>query len=98
MTKLLWVIGTYLVVVNIIAFICYAVDKFRARHSHLRKRIPEDSLVALAVLGGSIGSLLAMYTLRHKTHHRKFRYGIPAILFLQIALVVWVLWYFSVWD
>ncbi len=98
MTKLLWCIGTYLVAVNIIAYICYAVDKYRAHHNRMRKRIPEDSLVGLAAIGGSVGSLMAMYTLRHKTKHRKFKYGIPAILLLQIALTAWVLWYFSVWD
>jgi uncharacterized membrane protein YsdA (DUF1294 family) len=98
MSELLWGIGAYLVAVNTIAFICYAVDKYRAHHNRMRNRIPEDSLVGLAAIGGSIGSLLAMYTLRHKTKHRKFKYGIPAILLLQIAAVVGVMWYFSVWE
>jgi len=98
MKEMMWVIGTYLVVVNIITFICFAVDKYRARHNRMRQRIPEDSLIGLSVLGGSVSALLAMYTLHHKTQHRKFKYGIPVILLLQIALVVWLLWYFSVWE
>lgn len=98
MKEMLWGIGVYLVVVNIITYICFWVDKYRARHNHTRKRIPEDSLFGLAILGGSIGAWLAMYTLHHKTHHPKFTYGIPFILLLQIAGVVWALYYFSVID
>ena len=50
-------------------------------------RIPEATLLTVAAIGGSIGSLLGMYTFRHKTKHLKFTLGIPAILILQLAAV-----------
>ena len=54
-------------------------------------RSPEATLLLLAALGGSIGALLAMRVFRHKTLHRKFRYGVPAILLVQIAAAVFFL-------
>ena len=64
-------------------------DKRRARKNLWR--IPERTLLGIAVLGGSIGCLLGMYTIRHKTLHLKFSAGIPLILVLQLALAVIVL-------
>ena len=64
-------------------------DKGRAiKH---KWRIPEKTLFLLAIIGGSIGSNLGMYTFRHKTKHWYFVWGIPAILLAQIALAVWLL-------
>ena len=65
------------------------VDKWKARKG--RWGIPEDSLIWLAVAGGSIGALGAMCLFRHKTRHLKFILGIPAILLLQVLLVFWLL-------
>ena len=74
----------YLLAVNLLAFITYGIDKYKARHNHWRVR--EASLLLLAALGGSIGALLAMKVFRHKTQHKKFRFGVPAILLVQMAI------------
>lgn len=86
----------YLTGVNLLTFLAYSIDKWKAVHNghkskHLSRRIPETALLLLATLGGSPAALLAMYLFRHKTLHKKFRYGVPIILFLQIALVAWLL-------
>jgi len=78
----------YLVGINLVTFLLYGVDKWKARKG--RWRIPEDSLIWLAVAGGSIGALIAMWLFRHKTRHMKFILGIPAILLLQALLVFWL--------
>lgn len=82
----------YLAGVNLLTFLAYGLDKWKAVHNghrskRLSRRIPEASLLLLAVLGGSPAALLAMYLFRHKTLHKKFRYGVPAILAAQIILV-----------
>lgn len=80
----------YLLVINIITFIAYARDKHLAKKANAR-RIPEKNLILLAVIGGSIGALLAMRILRHKTLHKKFYIGIPVILALQIIAALFFL-------
>lgn len=74
---------------NVLTFIAYGLDKWKARNS--RWRIPEATLMWMAALGGSLAALLAMNLFCHKTQHKKFRYGIPAILLVQIAAVIAVL-------
>ena len=74
----------YGIAVNMVTFLAYAIDKCKARHH--RWRIPEATLLGLAVIGGSIGAWAAMYTVHHKTRHLKFKYGVPLILALQTAL------------
>ena len=78
----------YLLLINAAAFLLMLVDKHKARKK--RWRIPERTLIGSALLGGSVGALLGMYTFRHKTRHLKFTLGVPAILFAQIALAVWL--------
>ena len=78
----------YLLLINAAAFVLMRADKVKARKN--RWRIPERTLIGSALLGGSIGALLGMYTFRHKTRHLKFTLGIPAILIAQIALAVWL--------
>ena len=68
------------------------IDKIKAKKN--RWRIKESTLMLSAAIGGSIGALAGMYTFRHKTLHRKFTIGIPAILILQIAAVVYILYKF----
>lgn len=80
---------TYLLIVNAAAFLSMLVDKFNARNNLWR--VPEATLLFLAVIGGSVGSLIGMYTVRHKTRHLKFTLGIPVILALQIAALIWYL-------
>jgi uncharacterized membrane protein YsdA (DUF1294 family) len=74
----------YLLIINALGFLLMLVDKFKARNGLWR--IPEATLMGVAALGGSIGSLAGMYLVRHKTQHPKFTVGIPAILIAQLAL------------
>ena len=78
----------YLLIVNAIAFLLMLIDKQKARKN--KWRISEAALMFSAVLGGSIGALLGMYTFGHKTKHLKFTLGIPTILVLQIFLVIFL--------
>ncbi|MBQ8683523.1 MAG: DUF1294 domain-containing protein [Clostridia bacterium] len=78
----------YLAAINLLAFLTMAVDKRRAKKK--KSRVPEAHLMWLAAVGGAPLALLAMYTLRHKTRHRKFTWGVPALLLLQVAAVVLV--------
>ncbi len=83
MNAILEAVAVYLLAINAVAFFAFGLDKWKARHQ--RWRIPEATLLLLAVVGGSIGAWLGMKTWHHKTLHRKFRYGVPAILALQLA-------------
>ena len=78
----------YLLLINAAAFLLMLVDKRKAKKN--RWRIPERTLFGSALLGGSVGALLGMYTFRHKTRHPSFTLGMPAILIAQIALTVWI--------
>ena len=84
MTSFQKVLIIYLVVINVITFIVYGLDKWKARHSQWR--ISEAMLLGLAVIGGSIGALSGMQVWRHKTKNKKFKYGVPLILLAQIFL------------
>ena len=78
----------YLLAINAIAFIVYGIDKYKAKKA--KWRISEATLLLLAVLGGSIGAWMGMKVWHHKTMHKKFKYGIPAILLIQIALMAYL--------
>lgn len=78
------VLIAYFVLVNITGFLLMGIDKWKARKQAFR--IPEATLFTIAVIGGSIGSILGMFTFHHKTRHWYFLYGMPAILLLQIGL------------
>ena len=77
---------SYLAVINFIGFALMGIDKYKAKKRAFR--IPEATLFIIAVIGGSLGSLIGMYTFRHKTRHRKFVIGMPLILVFQIALAL----------
>ena len=89
MPELIKILIIYLIVTNVVTFFMYGVDKWKAKRS--KWRIREAALLLLAALGGSIGAWLGMHVWHHKTMHKKFRYGIPLIIILQIALVAVVL-------
>ena len=74
-----------LIVINVLTFVIYGIDKFKAKQGSWR--ISEATLLLLAVIGGSIGALLGMKVWHHKTMHKKFKYGLPLILMAQIALI-----------
>ena len=78
----------YLLVINVVTFIIYGIDKYKAQHA--KWRIPEATLLLLAAIGGSIGAWCGMKVWRHKTMHKKFKYGVPAIFILHLALAVWI--------
>ena len=82
-------LSIYLLILNAIAFCLMLIDKYKARKNLWR--IPEATLISTALLGGSIGALIGMYTVRHKTRHIKFTVGIPLILLVQIALAQFLL-------
>lgn len=79
-----YLIVTYLISVNAVAFILMLADKRKARKGAWR--IPESTLMGIALLGGSIGAIAGMNLFRHKTKHPKFFIGLPVILALQIVL------------
>ena len=74
-----------LIIINIVAFLVYGIDKWMAKQGYWR--ILEATLLILAVIGGSIGALLGMEIWHHKTMHKKFKYGLPFILLAQIVLI-----------
>ena len=74
-----------LIVINVLTFVIYGIDKWKAKQGSWR--ISEATLLLLAVIGGSIGALLGMKVWHHKTMHKKFKYGLPLILMAQIALI-----------
>mgnify|MGYP002729412325 FL=1 len=78
----------YLLAINVVAFIMYGIDKYKTKKA--KWRIPEATLLLLDVLGGSIGAWMGMKVWHHKTMHKKFKYGIPAILLIQIALMAYL--------
>ena len=79
----------YLLIINVIAFSLFGIDKFKA--GRRLWRIPEKTLFLSAILGGSIGAILGMQIFRHKTKHKTFTIGIPAILMVQILLAIIIL-------
>ena len=78
----------YFLAVNITSFLLYGIDKFKARKNLWR--ISEATLLTMAAIGGSIGAWAGMRLWHHKTMHKKFKYGIPLIIIMQIALVAYL--------
>ena len=81
------VVSAVLAGVNLVSFLVYGIDKLKAKYG--RWRIPESVLLGLAALGGSAGAWLGMQVWHHKTQHKKFKYGVPAIFVAQVALALW---------
>ena len=79
----------YLLIINAAGFILMLVDKVKAKKNLWR--IPEATLFLVAAIGGSVGSILGMYTFRHKTKHIKFIVGMPLILAAQIVIAILIL-------
>ena len=76
----------YLIIVNALSFFLMLIDKQKARKK--KWRIPERTLMGFSLAGGSVGTLVGMYTFRHKTLHKKFTVGTPLILFFQLIALV----------
>lgn len=79
----------YLLIVNVIAFVLYAIDKTAAINKTSRIRIVV--LLGIALIGGSIGALIAMYLLRHKTSIDYFVIGVPLILIMQVIVIFYLM-------
>ena len=86
---LIKILLVYLLIVNALGFILMLVDKIKAKKNLWR--IPEATLFLVAAIGGSIGSLLGMYTFRHKTKHIQFIVGMPLILAAHIVIAILIL-------
>lgn len=82
------VILIYLVVMNIIGFASMGIDKSKAKRGAWR--IPEKTLFLIAILGGSIGSIVGMKQFRHKTKHKTFTIGMPAIFIIQVIIILYI--------
>lgn len=76
----------YVIIMNLIGFFLMGIDKRKAIKRAFR--IPESTLFIVALIGGSLGSLLGMYVFHHKTRHWYFVYGMPAILIFHIIAIV----------
>lgn len=87
--NVIFILILYVIIVNIAGFAEMAIDKRRARKGAFR--IPEANLFLTAVIGGSIGCWAGMYVFRHKTRHLSFVIGMPAILLIQLAVTVYLL-------
>ena len=83
------VIVYYLIAITLVTFCVYGLDKWKAQHG--RWRVSEATLLLLAAIGGSVGAWAGMKLWHHKTLHKKFRYGIPAIIIIQIAMAAYLL-------
>ena len=86
---MLAIISGILLTLNLLTFIIYGIDKRKAKKA--KWRIPESTLILLALLGGSIGAWLGIKAWRHKTQHAKFYIGIPLIISGQIILLIYLI-------
>ena len=78
----------YFLIINIIGFLSMGLDKYKAKHNLWRT--PEKKLLLITLFLGSIGSLIGMYTFRHKTLHPQFKYGIPCILVINLICIYFI--------
>ena len=88
--NILHIVLIYLVIINVAIVFLYGIDKFKVKHSMWR--ISEVTQLGLAVIGGSIGALLGMKVWHHKTLHKKFKFGVPAIIIIQLAIIIYYLY------
>ena len=79
------VIIIYFAVLNIMGFASMGIDKWKAAHHAWR--IPEKVLFLIAIFGGSLGSIIGMYTFRHKTKHTSFKIIVPVSMIIQFILI-----------
>ena len=85
---MLWCLG-----LSVLGFFLMGYDKLQAKRG--RRRVPEKSLFSVALLGGAAGAVLGMYLFHHKTRHWYFKWGLPAILLLQLGLL-WFHWEYGI--
>lgn len=83
----------YLSIVSLISIIVCIYDKKVSKRGNVRLRVPEKSLFLWSLLGGSVAMYITMRLIRHKTKHKSFMLGIPAIIILQAALMGVLIYY-----
>lgn len=83
------IILVYLLIINLLTFFFYGIDKWKAKRG--RWRIPEDTLLGLAAIGGALGAFCGMRVWHHKTLKRKFSIGVPALLIIEVLILAWLL-------
>ena len=94
---ILKIICAWLLLWSLVAFIAMGADKRKAQKG--KWRVPEATLFLFALLGGGLGATLGMHVFHHKTKHWYFRWGLPLILLVQVALVAWAVWHFGLrWN
>lgn len=81
----------YLIVVNLIGFALYGIDKAKSKGKG--RRIPERTLLLMAAIGGALGCWLGMLLFRHKTKHVRFKVLVPLLTVVWVVAVVLVLRY-----
>ena len=79
----------YFITVNVLGLVLFGIDKWKAKHD--KWRISEATLLSVTAIGGSIGAWVGMKVWHHKTMHKKFKYGIPLVMVLQLALLLFTL-------
>lgn len=79
----------YLIVINLVGILSMYLDKYFAKNNMYR--ISEKNLFLIAIIGGSIGSIIGMYKFRHKTKHKQFTIGLPSILIFQMLILNYIL-------
>lgn len=89
----IFIFAVYGIIINIAGFAAMGIDKSKARRKAWR--IPEARLFLIALLGGSVGSVIGMYVFHHKTRHWYFVWGMPAILTVQLITVFYLLYRFA---
>lgn len=89
----LHVVLAYFITVNVLGLVLFGIDKWKAKHD--KWRISEATLLSVTVIGGSIGAWVGMKVWHHKTMHKKFKYGIPLVMVLQFALLLFTLYWLN---
>lgn len=83
----------YFITVNVLGLVLFGIDKWKAKHD--KWRISEATLLSVTAIGGSIGAWVGMKVWHHKTMHKKFKYGIPLVMVLQFALLLFTLYWLN---
>lgn len=89
----LHVVLAYFITVNVLGLVLFGIDKWKAKHD--KWRISEATLLSVTVIGGSIGAWVGMKVWHHKTMHKKFKYGIPLVMVLQFAILLFTLYWLN---
>ena len=89
----LHVVLAYFITVNVLGLVLFGIDKWKAKHD--KWRISEATLLSVTAIGGSIGAWVGMKVWHHKTMHKKFEYGIPLVMVLQLALLLFTLYWLN---